>query len=282
MNRTIEDRAKCLMFDAGLDKSYWAEAANMAVYLINRSVCSAHPKKTPEEIWTGNKVDLGQLQLFGTEVMVHIPKQNRRKWDRKSSKLIFVGLDNDRKGYRCIDSCSKKLIVSRDVIFLEKVIETNEQPIEEFVSVREIDDDCDGRPNVDEVPTNEEETTNDAADQSVVVISDSSSSDDTILNDETFEDDTFEDDTFEDPNYEPNESEFNESSMFVRQKQLDRYIRTAKVQIVDSEPSTVQEALSCNDAFWKDKTVLNKRIESPWETWRMLFSINDLYFTCVG
>lgn len=45
MNRTIVERARCLLFDAELDKPYWAEAASMAVYLINRSVCSAHPKK---------------------------------------------------------------------------------------------------------------------------------------------------------------------------------------------------------------------------------------------
>lgn len=126
MNRTIEERARCLLFDAELNKTYWAEAANMAVYLINRSVCSALVNKTPEEVWSGNKVDLSQLQLFGSEVMVHIPKQRRKKWDRKSSKLIFVGFDCDRKGYLCIDPVTKKLTVSRDVIFLEKVIDSTD------------------------------------------------------------------------------------------------------------------------------------------------------------
>lgn len=38
MNRTIVERAKCLLFDAKLPKRFWAEASNMAVYLINRTI----------------------------------------------------------------------------------------------------------------------------------------------------------------------------------------------------------------------------------------------------
>lgn len=51
--------------------------------------------------------------------MVHIPKEKRRKWDKKSIKLTFVGYDEGIKGYRCIDQESKKVIFSRDVFFLE-------------------------------------------------------------------------------------------------------------------------------------------------------------------
>lgn len=50
MNRTIIERAKCMLFDADLDDSYWAEACNMAEYLINRSVCKHLVDKTPEEV----------------------------------------------------------------------------------------------------------------------------------------------------------------------------------------------------------------------------------------
>lgn len=83
MNRTIVDRAKCMLFDASLDKSFKAEAANMAVYLINRSVSAALENQTLEELWIGEKVDLSKLQIFGSGVMVHIPKQRRKKWDSK-------------------------------------------------------------------------------------------------------------------------------------------------------------------------------------------------------
>lgn len=143
MNRTIVERSKCMLFDAELDKSYWAEAANMAVYLINRSVCVVLVNQTPEEIWYGQKVDLSHLQIFGSEVMVHVPKPRRKKWDSKSVKLLFVGYDSDKKGYRCIDPQSKKLTVSRDVKFLGKVITRNEQVNQEFVAVRDIENEED-------------------------------------------------------------------------------------------------------------------------------------------
>lgn len=103
MNRTLVERAKCFLHDANLPKTYWAEAVNMAAYLVNRSVNAICKKKTPEEIWTSNKVDVSEIKLFGTDVMVHIPKEKRQKWDYKAQKLIFGGYDNNSKAYRCID-----------------------------------------------------------------------------------------------------------------------------------------------------------------------------------
>lgn len=44
MNRSLAERARCLLFDAGLPKTYWAEAINMAAYIINRSVNSTSNK----------------------------------------------------------------------------------------------------------------------------------------------------------------------------------------------------------------------------------------------
>lgn len=118
MNRTIIEKAKCLLFDAGLPKSYWAEAVSMAVYLINRTYTSTHGK-TPHEKFTGEKVDISDLKLFGCPVMVHVPKANRKKLDEKAVKMIFVGYDSETKGYRCINTSNRKLTISRDVKFLD-------------------------------------------------------------------------------------------------------------------------------------------------------------------
>lgn len=96
MNRTIVEKAKCLLFDAGLPKSYWAEASNMAVYLINRSVSSSHGK-IPDELFFNKKVDVSGLKLFGCPVMAHGNKVKRKKWDQNSNKMIFVGYDSDVK-----------------------------------------------------------------------------------------------------------------------------------------------------------------------------------------
>lgn len=73
MNRTLIEKAKCLLFDAELPKVFWAEATNMAAYIVNRGVCSSHDK-TPEEVFTKKRIDLSGLRIFGSPVMVHVPK----------------------------------------------------------------------------------------------------------------------------------------------------------------------------------------------------------------
>jgi hypothetical protein len=117
-NRSIVEKAKCLLFDSGLSKQWWAEAVNYAVFLINRSFSSVH-QKTPNEIFFRQRVDLSDLKMFGTEVMVMIPKTKRAKFDRNSEKLKFVGMDNTSKGFRCVNPSTGKLTVSRNVKFLE-------------------------------------------------------------------------------------------------------------------------------------------------------------------
>lgn len=48
-NRTIIEKVRCMMFDAGLGKEFWAEAANTAVYLKNRSTTTCLENMPPYE-----------------------------------------------------------------------------------------------------------------------------------------------------------------------------------------------------------------------------------------
>jgi hypothetical protein len=124
MNRTIIEKARCLLFDANLEKKLCAEAVNTAVHIINRSPTKSN-KISPEEIWTGKKPDVSHLRVFGTKVMVHIPKEMHKKWDKKSEEGIFVGYSDVTKGYRVYSSKKDDVIVRRDIIFV------NEQKIQE-------------------------------------------------------------------------------------------------------------------------------------------------------
>lgn len=106
-----------MLFDANLEKEFWAEAINMSAYILNRSANATLETKTPEEIWLDKKVDVSNLRIFGSPVMIHIPKQKRRKWDKKSMKMIFVGYSDSVKGYRCINRKTRQFVLSRDVFF---------------------------------------------------------------------------------------------------------------------------------------------------------------------
>ena len=103
MNRSLVEKARCLIFDAGLHKKIWAEAINTSVYLKNRSVVTGLKDITPYEVWTGNKPDLSHVRIFGSKVMTHIPKEKRLKWDKKAKELILIGYAENIKGYRVYD-----------------------------------------------------------------------------------------------------------------------------------------------------------------------------------
>lgn len=119
LNRTIVEKARCLLFDANLDKRFWAEAVNTAVYLYNRTSIAGLMYKSPFEKWFGHKPDISHLRIFGSKTMVHIPKANRLKWDKKAKEMILVGYSEVSKGYRLYDPETKNVVVRRDVAVME-------------------------------------------------------------------------------------------------------------------------------------------------------------------
>lgn len=121
MNRTLVERAKCMLIDAQLPKRLWGEAIATATYIINRSPTKSIEGKTPVEMWSCKKPNVSNIKIFGSQVMAQIPKEKRQKWDSKSRKLIFVGYCESTKGYRLLDPQTNKIIKSRDVVFLENV-----------------------------------------------------------------------------------------------------------------------------------------------------------------
>lgn len=108
-----------MIVDAKLQKSFSVEAVNMAAYIVNRSSNSLLANDTPESVWSGRKVDIGNMRIFGPGAMVHIPKQWRKKWNRKATKLFSIGYAENKKGYRCMDPETGRIVTSRDVVFLE-------------------------------------------------------------------------------------------------------------------------------------------------------------------
>jgi len=52
---------------------------------------------------------------------VHVPDEKRSKLDPKVEKCIFIAYSSKQKGYRCFNPSTRKLQVSRDVVFDEMV-----------------------------------------------------------------------------------------------------------------------------------------------------------------
>lgn len=61
MNRTLLERARCMLSNAGLSREFLlAEAFSTAYYLVNRSPHSSLEFKTPEEVWSGSPPLIGR------------------------------------------------------------------------------------------------------------------------------------------------------------------------------------------------------------------------------
>ncbi|KAG6468161.1 hypothetical protein ZIOFF_072732 [Zingiber officinale] len=75
--------------------------------------------KAPYELLFDAKPNVKYLRVFGSICYVHVSDSQRSKLDAKVIKCIFVGYDEQRKGWRCMDPTTNKCVVSRDVIFDE-------------------------------------------------------------------------------------------------------------------------------------------------------------------
>ncbi|KAG8481466.1 hypothetical protein CXB51_026218 [Gossypium anomalum] len=97
MNRTIMEKVQCMLSNANLPKSFWAETTSTACFLINRSPSIAIDKKTPQEVWSGNPGNYSDLKIFGCPVYTHV---DNGKLDSRSIKCVFLGYKAGVKGYK--------------------------------------------------------------------------------------------------------------------------------------------------------------------------------------
>lgn len=123
MNRTLLDRVRCMLIDSGLSRGFWAEAVHAAVRIINSVPCKGTKDKSPEELWTGRTPDLSTFRVFGCTAFAHVPDQKRTKLDDKGIECTFVGYSDTSKAYRLYCRSTKKIIISRDVTFIENEYE---------------------------------------------------------------------------------------------------------------------------------------------------------------
>ena len=106
MNRTLVESARSMI----------AHAA----YVRNRLPTTAlKENETPYQRWYGRKPDVSHLRVFGCMAYAHVPDNERRKLDKKSKKMRFVGYSLTSKGYRLFDETNQKMYIWRDVEFNE-------------------------------------------------------------------------------------------------------------------------------------------------------------------
>ncbi|KAK8951797.1 hypothetical protein KSP39_PZI003445 [Platanthera zijinensis] len=144
--RHLTETCKCWLHAKSIPRSFWAEGMFCAAYVINRMPLSPINMKSPFEMLLKEKPSVEHLRVFGSTCYVHIPDALRTKLDAKARKLVFVGYDERKKGWRCMDPVTKKFVVSRDVVFDELTsyggssVELPESKVDEGQEVAEVAD----------------------------------------------------------------------------------------------------------------------------------------------
>ena len=86
--------------------------------------------RLPEEVWSGNEVNLFCLKVFGCVSYIYIESNACSKLDAKSRKCYFIGYRDEAFRYRFWDDQNRKIIRSRNVTFNEMALYKNNSSTE--------------------------------------------------------------------------------------------------------------------------------------------------------
>lgn len=79
------------------------------------SHCIVRHQLYSDGIFTGKRPDLSHLLVFGSEVMVHVPKEKGLKLHAKSERGIFMGYsENSEDSYRVYNFETRNEAVNSD------------------------------------------------------------------------------------------------------------------------------------------------------------------------
>ncbi|GBL76997.1 Retrovirus-related Pol polyprotein from transposon TNT 1-94 [Araneus ventricosus] len=111
-NRYLLEKARALIYEAKLPKSYWAYTVQTTAYLKNR-IPNQTVGNLPFELKYGKPPDLNIIKVFGCDAYMRVPDNLRKKLDPKSKKMISIG--HSTMGNRLLDPVTNHVVVSRNV-----------------------------------------------------------------------------------------------------------------------------------------------------------------------
>lgn len=98
----------------------WGEAVRHATYLINRVPSRALKNQTPYECLKGRKPSIGHIRVFGCVAHAKVDAALLKKLDDRSQALVHLGIEPGSEAYRLYNPSTRRIVMSRDVIFDEK------------------------------------------------------------------------------------------------------------------------------------------------------------------
>jgi len=125
-NRSLIETARCLMIQSKVSPSFWAEAVNTANHIRNRCPSKGTNGETPYKLWNGKIPNVKYFRVFGSKVLFLDKELRKGKFASRSKEGIFIGYSEETKGYRVWSKEDRKVVISRDVKFLNDFGESSE------------------------------------------------------------------------------------------------------------------------------------------------------------
>ena len=124
--QTIINGAEAMQHHAGLSNGFWIYAVKAKLHTYKVTPIKQADYKIPKELWSGKKLNISHLRVFGCLAWVHILKNTRHKLHLKSRVMIFIGYEPGSQGYQFWDAAHQHLVISCDVKFKETVFRAKE------------------------------------------------------------------------------------------------------------------------------------------------------------
>lgn len=90
-----------------------------ANYLIKRVGTRVLVSKSPYEAFKNKRPNVEHIRVFGCVGCAKVDSPHLKKLDNRSRALVHLGTEPGSKAYRLYDPTTRKVSVSRDVIFDE-------------------------------------------------------------------------------------------------------------------------------------------------------------------
>lgn len=117
--RTLNNLVRVLLFQANMPTTYWVEALHVAAHIFNILPSSSINNEIPFSRLFHKPVSYDHLRIFGCLCYPNLLPTSDHKLASRSTKCVFLGYPSAHRGYRCLDLESKRIILSRHVIFDE-------------------------------------------------------------------------------------------------------------------------------------------------------------------
>ncbi|KAJ4966236.1 hypothetical protein NE237_018085 [Protea cynaroides] len=110
-----------MMAQANIPVRFWVEAFSSVVFVINRLQSTVLNLDNLLSVLFKKDPDHGMLRVFGVQCFPCLRSYAKNKMKPRSLACIFLGYNDVHKSYRCYYMATKRMYMSRHVIFNEEV-----------------------------------------------------------------------------------------------------------------------------------------------------------------